>query len=86
MEKVRIRIRRKGQITLPVELRRALGIKEGSELIFIQTKEGVVLKPLKKTIVRESAGALGTGSKEELPFATLDSELIPHYYEGKYKR
>lgn len=86
MDKVRIRIRRKGQITLPVELRRTLGVREGSELIFIQTKEGVVLKPLKKTRVRESAGALGTGSKEEFPFATLDSELIPHYYERKYKR
>ena len=86
MDKVRIRIRRKGQITLPVELRRALGVEEDSELIFIQTREGVVLKPLKKTRVRESAGALGTGGKEELPFATLDSELIPHYYEGKYKR
>ena len=33
----------KGQITIPVSIRRALGIKEGDKLLFIDKPEGVLM-------------------------------------------
>jgi len=78
-------VRKKGQVTLPVELRKMLNVKEGSELLFIQTPEGIMVKPVRKVEVKEFSGALGKGEKDELVFATLDPELLPLYFKKKYR-
>ena len=78
-------MRKKGQVTLPVELRKALKVDEGSELLFIQTPEGIMVKPVKRVGVRESSGALGEGGKDELDFASIDPELLPLYFKRKYR-
>jgi len=39
-------VTRKGQITIPVELRRKYDIKEGSLILIEDTGEGILLKPI----------------------------------------
>jgi hypothetical protein len=54
-------------------------------LLFIQTPEGIMVKPIKRIKVKEFSGALGEGEKDELAFATTDPELLPLYFKRKYK-
>lgn len=39
------RIQKRGQVTIPVEIRQRLHLEEGDLVAFIETKEGVVLSP-----------------------------------------
>jgi AbrB family looped-hinge helix DNA binding protein len=41
------RVQRKGQITIPVELRERLGIQEGDFVSFVETPDGILLMPQK---------------------------------------
>jgi len=41
-----VTVTRKGQITIPVELRRKYDIKEGSLILIEDTGEGILLKPI----------------------------------------
>ena len=43
------RVQKKGQVTIPVEIRQKLGLAEGDLVAFIETQEGVVISP--QTIV-----------------------------------
>jgi AbrB family looped-hinge helix DNA binding protein len=83
-----MRVRKKGQVTLPQILREKWGIAEGSEVIILSVDgDKAILKPLRKTNVRQASGSLGEPSKpgDEIEFATLDPELIPRYYSKKYR-
>jgi AbrB family looped-hinge helix DNA binding protein len=42
----RVRVKRKGQVTIPVELRSKLGIEEGAILEISTEDDKIVLKPL----------------------------------------
>ncbi len=39
-------VTKKYQVTIPKEVRNALGIKVGDEVVFVRTKEGYVIKSL----------------------------------------
>lgn len=80
----KVRVRGKGQLTIPVKIRRAWGLREGSELIFIYDERKAIVKPRKKVSVREFSGALGDPAEDELIFSILDPELVQIYLEEKY--
>ena len=40
-----VRVKRKGQVTIPIELRSKLGIEEGAILEIKEEQGGIVLKP-----------------------------------------
>ena len=84
MQKVKVKVRKKGQITLPLELRKTWNLTEGSEIIFIYDENEAVLKPIRKVKVRENAGILGPPDSDEIEYATLDPELLAFYFEKKY--
>lgn len=48
----------KGQIVLPVSIRRRLGLKEGSQLVVISDDENILLKPVKEPSLEEFRGLL----------------------------
>jgi bifunctional DNA-binding transcriptional regulator/antitoxin component of YhaV-PrlF toxin-antitoxin module len=48
----RIIVRQKGQVTLTKELRERYGITEGSLVEELPTPEGILIKPVEKTIKR----------------------------------
>lgn len=56
-------VTRKGQTTIPVNLRMKFEIKEGTRLEVIETEEGILFRPKKSTV-----DLAGSGSK----FATPD--------------
>ena len=48
----------KGQIVIPVELRRKYGIKAGTKINVIDTDEGIVLKPITEESLKKLQGRL----------------------------
>jgi len=48
-------VTRKGQVTIPVEIRRSLGLKEGDRVRFIQENGRVTLEPI-GSVVEQTAG------------------------------
>ena len=45
----------KGQITLPAELRKRFGLKQGQKVMFAATKEGILVKPVEMTDLTQTA-------------------------------
>ena len=84
MKKIRVRVRKKGQLTLPIEIRKAWGIDEGSELIFIYDENKAIVKPRRRIKVKDFSGALGEPHEDEILFSILDPEFLPLYYKEKY--
>jgi antitoxin PrlF len=62
-------VTRKGQVTIPVDIRRALGIKEGDKVAFVVEDNQVKLTP-KGSVVEQTAGAL----KSDIPALTPQEE------------
>ncbi|MFQ6073733.1 MAG: AbrB/MazE/SpoVT family DNA-binding domain-containing protein [Candidatus Bathyarchaeia archaeon] len=50
-------VTRKGQTTIPAEIRKKYGIEEGTRLEVIDTEEGILFKPKKTTIDLAGSGA-----------------------------
>ena len=53
MQTTRIRVRKKGQVTLPQELRDKWQIQEGSEIALTTEKDHAVIRPVRKTRIVE---------------------------------
>ena len=59
-----VKVTRKGQTTIPVEVRKKLGIKEGDKLLVEVTEQGqVVFKPIRK--LEDCAGIYSKYAKPE---------------------
>lgn len=58
---VRAKVTSKGQITVPLEIRKSLGIKPGDHLRFEQNKSGISLKRDNEENVFEKWRGIGTG-------------------------
>ena len=48
----------KGQITIPAAIRRRLGLKTGDLVTFVETEQGVLIRP-QEVIAMESLDAIG---------------------------
>jgi AbrB family looped-hinge helix DNA binding protein len=62
-------VTRKGQVTIPVDIRRALGIKEGDKVAFV-VEDNQVKLTRKGSVVKQTAGAL----KSDIPALTPQEE------------
>ena len=62
-----------------------MGIGEGAELVFIYDDEKAIVKPRKRIRVREFSGILGEAGEDEVEYAILDLELLPLYFNKKYR-
>jgi AbrB family looped-hinge helix DNA binding protein len=54
------KITSKGQITVPIEVRRLLGVREGDRLLFESDSEGVHIRPVRNRSVLEKYRGIGT--------------------------
>ena len=62
---ITVKVTRRGQTTIPIEIRKKLGIKEGDELLVEVTRNGVLLKVIPR--IEELAGVDSEfGSIEEV--------------------
>jgi AbrB family looped-hinge helix DNA binding protein len=71
-ERKLVRIQEKGQVTLPVDVRRRLGLKKGDLVAIVQTPQGVLITP-PEVIASEALDRIGNALREQ--GLTLD-ELI----------
>ncbi len=53
----------KGQIVVPVKIRRRFGIKRGTKVAFIEQNGKLMIQPLDKSYFESLAGILGTNGK-----------------------
>ena len=60
-----VSVTRKGQITIPVELRRKFGIEEGAKVEVVEEECGIVVKKL-PNIFNIAGSGTGKGNVEEL--------------------
>ena len=65
-------VQKRGQVTIPIELRRKLGIEEGGVVAFVETNDGILISP-KEVLAMEALDRIGKALKEQ--GITLD-ELI----------
>jgi AbrB family looped-hinge helix DNA binding protein len=84
VQDIKVKVRKKGQITIPIGVRKRLGVEEGTELVITVEDEYAIIKPIKRTNIKESAGSLGKPDEDEIEFAVTDPELLPQYYYKKY--
>ena len=64
-----VKVKRKGQVTIPVELRQRLKIEEGSLLEVYEHEQGILLKPARPL---EGGKVVGTESYKKI-LQELDS-------------
>lgn len=53
----------KGQIVVPVKIRKKFGIKKGTKIAFIEQHGKLIIQPLDKSYFDSLAGVLGTDGK-----------------------
>lgn len=58
--KKQARITSKGQITIPHEIRRALGVRPGDKLLFEKTGDDVMVRPIRAVSPFEKYRGIGT--------------------------
>jgi antitoxin PrlF len=76
-----------GQITVPVEIRRLLGIKSGDKILFFQNKNGdVVVSNASAKAIRKAQAAF-SGAAEEMGIKNEDDvqALVDEVRYGKDK-
>lgn len=54
----------KGQVTIPAQIRNKLGLKKGSLVAFVETKNGVILSP-QETIAMEAMDKIGKALRDK---------------------
>ncbi|MBI1955080.1 MAG: AbrB/MazE/SpoVT family DNA-binding domain-containing protein [Acidobacteria bacterium] len=63
----------KGQLVIPSRLRRKFGIRKGTQVIFMEDNERLILQPLTPEFIRSLRGSLQGGSSA-LEFLLGDRE------------
>lgn len=59
-----VRVQEKGQVTIPLEIRKKLGLRKGDMVTFIETDSGVIIKPA-EILVSEALEEIGRALKEK---------------------
>jgi len=57
------RVQKKGQVTIPVEMRDKLGLKEGDLVAFIETDDGILISP-QEVLALRALDRIGAALKE----------------------
>jgi AbrB family looped-hinge helix DNA binding protein len=57
-------VQEKGQVTIPAEIRKKLGLKKGDYVAFVETDQGVMISP-QEIVAQEALGEIGQILKEK---------------------
>ena len=57
-------VQKRGQVTIPIELRRKLGIEEGGVVAFIETEDGVLISP-REVLAMGALDRIGEALREQ---------------------
>ncbi len=77
----------KGQITIPIDIRRKLGVKEGDKILFVEEQGKVIMMNSSMDALRKAQAAFTgeaerLGLKDEQDVVDLVSELRRERMEG----
>lgn len=77
----------KGQITIPIDIRRKLGVKEGDKILFVEEQGRIIMMNSSMDALRKAQTAFAgeaerLGLKDEQDVADLVSELRRERMEG----
>jgi AbrB family looped-hinge helix DNA binding protein len=59
-----VRVQAKGQVTIPTKIRKKLNLQQGDLVSFVETKDGVLIKPA-EVLLTETLDEIGKALKEE---------------------
>ena len=81
------KITSKGQITIPIDIRRKLGVKEGDKILFVEEQGRIIMMNSSMDALRKAQTAFAgeadrLGLKDEQDVADLVSELRRERMEG----
>jgi AbrB family looped-hinge helix DNA binding protein len=62
MSSLIVRVQEKGQVTIPLEIRLKLNLKKGDMVTFVETENGVLIKPA-EVVAIEALDAIGKALK-----------------------
>lgn len=73
------KVGRRGQITLPKEVRRKIHVEEGDQIVFILDGEQVLIKPVTQTLLnlRGSIPVSGEQDFDEIRKQVLSKQVKP---------
>lgn len=57
-------VQKRGQVTIPIEMRRKWGIEEGGVVAFIETEEGILISP-REVLAMETLDRIGEALREQ---------------------
>ena len=57
-------VQKRGQVTIPIELRRKLGIEEGGVVAFTETENGVLISP-REVLAMDALDQIGKALKDQ---------------------
>lgn len=72
------RITRKGQVTIPKELRDEFGLEEGDELRWEKTEDGMVVRKATRTAGRGMLATDASESEREAMAAEMEADVREH--------
>src|SRR3712207_1503301 len=58
------RVQEKGQVTIPTEIRKKLGLKKGDLVAFVETEDGVLISP-REVVVAKALEQIGAALQEK---------------------
>ena len=61
---ISVRIQEKGQVTIPTKIRKKLNLRKGDMVTFVETREGVLIKPA-EILLTEALDEIGKALKSE---------------------
>jgi antitoxin PrlF len=84
------KISSKGQITIPIEIRRKLGLKEGDKVVFVEQNNNVILLNSNKLAFEEfqkdmAGEAEKAGIKSEQDVVNAVKEVRKQIWEERYE-
>ncbi len=59
-----VRVQERGQVTIPKEIREKLGLKKGDLVTFVETDQGVLIKPA-EIVVSSALDEIGEALREK---------------------
>ncbi len=84
-----VRVQEKGQVTIPLELRKKMGLKKGDLVTFVETENGVFIQPV-ELVVSEALDQIGQALMEKgIALEELiesGREIRQEIYDEKYAR
>ena len=63
MSMLAVRVQEKGQVTIPLEIRRRLNLKKGDLVTFVETDEGILIVPV-EVIASQALNKIGQALQE----------------------